>query len=117
MYAKLRYVAIALIALLCCAAVNFKTTAQTDAKSGNEPQFRKAIPTSVETQLKIFNVKHADAEQLSSTIRPLFIPRPEATTIIVFDKRTNTVIARGPESELSVLELVLLRLDEPVASK
>jgi len=114
---KLRYIAVAVIAVLCSAAVSYKTTAQTDAKSGNEPPSRKAIPASGESQLKIFNVKNADAEQLSTTIRPLFIPRPDSTTVIVFDKPTNTVIARGPESELSILEVVLLRLDVPDASK
>ena len=114
---KLRYIAVAVIAVLCSAAVSYKTSAQTDTKSGNEPSSRNAIHASGETQLKIFNVKHAEAEQLSTTIRPLFCPRPDSTTVIVFDKRTNTVIARGPESELSILEVVLLRLDVPDATK
>jgi len=117
MYPKLRYIAVALIAAIFCFAASYTTTAQTDAKIVSEPPTQKAINSSVETQLKIFDVKHADAEQLSSTIRPLFIPRPDSTTVIVFDKRTNTVIARGTESELSILEVVLMRLDEPEVSK
>lgn len=114
---KLRYIAVSLIAVLSCAAVSYTTTAQTDAKNGNALPSQNAINKSDEIQLKIFNVKHAEAEQLSSTIRPLFVPRPDSTTVIVFDKRTNTIIARGPESELSILEVVLLRLDETDASK
>ena len=117
MYPKLRYFVVALVAVISCVAVSYTTTAQNDAKNGSEPLSQKGMNASGETQLRIFEVKHADAEQLSSTIRPLFIPRPDSTTVIVFDKRTNTVIARGTESELSILEVVLLRLDEPKVSK
>lgn len=114
---KPRYVAVAFIAVLCVAAVSYKTAAQTDVNTGKQLPSKNEIRTSVETQLKVFNVKNAIAEQLTSTIRPLFNPGPDSTTVIVFDKRTNTVIARGSESELSILEVVLLRLDEPDASK
>lgn len=117
MILKLRYIAAALIAVLLCVGVSYTTIAQTDSKNGKEPAARNSLNPSGDIQLKIFDLKHADAEQLSTTIRPLFIQRPESTTIIVFDKRTNTIIARAPESELSILELVLLRLDEPVAVK
>ena len=117
MNAKMRYVAVTLIAVFSCAAISYTTSAQTDTKTTSVSAPQNPPRNFNEGKLKIFDIKHADAEQLSSTIRPLFVPRPESTTTIVFDQRTNTIIARGAESELELLEVILLRLDEPVAPK
>ena len=68
-------------------------------------------------QLKIFSVQNADAEALTQTVLPLFVNVGKLPTAIVFDKRTNTIVARGSESELQILEALLLRLDETPAQK
>jgi type II secretory pathway component GspD/PulD (secretin) len=64
-----------------------------------------------ERQLKIFTLT-TDAETLTKTIQPLFADAGAPPTVIVFDKRTNTIIARARESELTILEALVLRLDE-----
>lgn len=71
---NLRYIAVALIVVLSGGAFTYSTTNQSDAKDGNEPATQKQINSSGDNQLKVFSLKHADAEHLSSTVRPLFIP-------------------------------------------
>ena len=61
-------------------------------------------------KIQVYSLKNAVAEEMVTTLSPLFAWDP--TTIIVFDGRTNSVIARGSESELQILEALLLRFDE-----
>lgn len=69
------------------------------------------------TSLKVFSLRHSDAAELVQTITPLFNMDSATRVVTVFDKRTNTIIARGPKSELEVLELVLERLDQPTTAQ
>lgn len=63
-------------------------------------------------QLKVFTLTNADAERLTKAIQPLFADVGLPPTVIVFDTRTNSIIARGRTSELVILEAIVLRLDE-----
>lgn len=65
-----------------------------------------------ERQVKVFSLKNADAERLTKAIQPLFADAGAPPTVIVFDTRTNSIIARGRTSELVILEAIALRLDE-----
>jgi len=61
-------------------------------------------------KIQVWPLENARAEEMVTTLSPLFAWDP--TTIIVFDGRTNSVVARGSESELQILEALLLRFDE-----
>lgn len=98
---------VVLIALLSTALA--QQAAEAPAKKPAEKPAPAPLP---ETTVQIYQLMHADGEQLTATLQPLFTAPKEARTILVFDKRTNTIIARGTKSELQILEAILLRLDE-----
>lgn len=62
------------------------------------------------TQLKIFSLVHADASALAELLSVLPAVS-EKRVQITADKRTNSLVANGPERDLSVIEALLLRLD------
>jgi type II secretory pathway component GspD/PulD (secretin) len=74
----------------------------------------KAVVNKASAQeVKVFQLLNADAKSLTQTLQPIFRSSPELQVITVFDERTNTIIARGPDAELQILEVLLKRLDEP----
>jgi type II secretory pathway component GspD/PulD (secretin) len=106
--------------------VHFEANSGPSSRSGIAQSVANAEPDAVAVsdkedkvgrELKIFSLQNADAEALTQTVLPLFVNVEKPPTVIVFDERTNTIIARGPESELQILEAVLLRLDETPAQK
>ncbi len=108
----LPFVAMTLL-MLPLAYLQFPLNAQqaTDAAAKSASQIDKSSRDA--TSLKVFDIAHADAAELIQTINPLFNIDSNARVVAVCDKRTNTIIARGPDSELELLEVVLGRLDEP----
>jgi hypothetical protein len=92
-------------------------TASANAPSKGAPPSAKGAPAGAKAEgdgrpLKIFALRNADAEGLTKALQPLFADAGAPPTVIVFDKRSNTIIARGRESELTILEAILLTLDE-----
>lgn len=91
---------------------------------------------SAEARIKVFEVKNGDAQSLAGLLQELFglevtagqsslfglgnnnaalTTGGESSLVplrISFDVRTNSVIASGSESDLGVIEVLLLRLDE-----
>jgi type II secretory pathway component GspD/PulD (secretin) len=65
-----------------------------------------------EVALKIFSLKHADAQQALIIIREATEGGDRQLNIAV-DSRTNSLVARGLRPELELVEALLLRLDEP----
>ena len=60
-------------------------------------------------QVKVFHLMYSDAEIVAETVSGLM--QAEDVTISI-DPRTNSLIAKGPERTLEVMENLLLRLDE-----
>ena len=58
--------------------------------------------------VKVFRLQHAEAVEILKTVVAALAPEGS----VAADKRTNSIIATGPEEELKVIEAVLLRLDE-----
>ena len=66
------------------------------------------MPQSATEQLKIFNLKNSNANDIQLTIAHLF----DGTTVgISVDNRTNALIIRANESQLREIEAILLKLD------
>jgi len=65
-------------------------------------------------QVKVINLIHAEAAPMAQAVSEIL--DTEEVRIAV-DTRTNSLIAVGPESTLSVIEALLLRLDEPEPRK
>jgi len=59
--------------------------------------------------LKIFSLVHLDAKAAAGIVSQLF---GRDSLAVAVDARGNTVIARGAEAKLAVVEALLLRLDE-----
>ena len=102
-------IVVVLLLMLPLGLLQFQANAQQTTNSNHTAKPRADIG------LKIFDLAHADASDLIQTINPLFSIDANARVVAVCDKRTNTIIARGPDSELELLEVVLKRLDEPTA--
>lgn len=64
-----------------------------------------------EVQFKIFSLVYADAESTTKTVSGLFPKTKGKSLCVTFDKRTNAILARGPDGDLAILEALLLRLD------
>ena len=60
-------------------------------------------------ELKIFKLVNADAESVAKTLEQ-FLPKGQIS--VVADKRTNSVIVKGPATALRVVEALLQKLDE-----
>ncbi|MGN6136143.1 MAG: secretin N-terminal domain-containing protein [Aureliella sp.] len=106
-------VAILFVLVTPIALSRYPVAAQSASTATEIAAAKKEGATRQESELKLFSLKHAEAETLTQTVQPLFENTSESPMIMVFDKRTNTIIARGPASELQILEVVLMRLDEP----
>jgi hypothetical protein len=66
-------------------------------------------PVCCEDQLKVFNLLNAEARSMLALITK--IAGSEKVKFAV-DPRTNSLLAAGPASELSIIEAILSRLDE-----
>jgi hypothetical protein len=64
-----------------------------------------------ETRIKVFTLVNADAASLLSVLSELLPSVSQKSVRIAADKRTNSVLANGPEEDLRIVEAVLLRLD------
>jgi type II secretory pathway component GspD/PulD (secretin) len=69
-----------------------------------------------ETKLILITLQHASAKSVVKSLKPHFTSQSKVPTVITYDSRTNTVIARSSDSELIALEAVLMRLDQPTES-
>jgi len=67
-----------------------------------------------EEQVKVINLIHAEAAPMAQAVSEIL--DTEEVRIAV-DTRTNSLMAVGPESTLSVIEALLLRLDAPEPRK
>ena len=61
------------------------------------------------SELKIFALKNANAEELRSLLVQLY---PDLPMSIAADERTNCLIVRGSHEQMVVFEALALRLDE-----
>ena len=82
------------------------------------PSSKTALPTDAtkETQVKVFNFVNGDASSYAEIVSVLPAVSEKRVQITV-DKRTNNLVASGPERDLLVLEALLLRLDTMKAPK
>ena len=104
-----RIVVLTVSILLSLVFVQYAVNAQShETKSADATQAQGADPS--KDAIKVFSLVNSDAELLTQTMQPLFVKTSD--TLIVYDKRTNSVIAKGAESELAILEALLLRIDE-----
>ena len=65
------------------------------------------------TKIKMYPLQHADAKQAVVSVAPLFGAEASSPTMIAFDARTNTVLARGRAEELEMFGDFLFQLDQP----
>lgn len=106
---------IALLASLTMLPMFISAPAQAAPKKGaRKAEAKKAIEAKPERSLRVFVLKNAGAAALTKTILPLFQGSEDSRIVIVSDVRTNSVIARGSDAEMKVLEALLIQLDEPV---
>ena len=104
-----RIVVLTVSILLSLVFVQYAVNAQShETKSADATRAQGADPS--KDAIKVFSLVNSDAELLTQTMQPLFAKTSD--TLIVYDKRTNSIIARGAESELAILEALLRRLDE-----
>jgi type II secretory pathway component GspD/PulD (secretin) len=82
------------------------------AKEAKEAQ--QAKDAKPERLLQVYTLKNSSAPALTKTLMPLFPGSAETRMVIVCDQRTNSIIARGPQAELEILQSLLIRLDEPM---
>ncbi len=66
-----------------------------------------------ERQVKLFSLENARAEDLLPIIHELFMV--DGKVRMACDRRSNTLVASGPPSDLQVIEAILMRLDITVA--
>jgi hypothetical protein len=77
-----------------------------------------AAPAPAAPELRVFQLKHASARDLATTLAKLFPDGgPRGPARFVSDSRTNSVLAFGPTVELEMAEAVLSRLDTPDEKK
>lgn len=67
-----------------------------------------AAETEPATQIKVFTVLHAKAEQIAESIKPLV----SGDVKLSVDQRTNTILASGSPTTIGVVEALLLNLDK-----
>lgn len=78
-------------------------------KEGSGEDISSAMEPVIDTeQIKIFNLKNSNANDIQLIIAQLF---DGTTTTISVDERTNALIIRANESQLREIEAILLRLD------
>ena len=103
-----------LVVLASLTLLPMATTTQAAPKRARRAEAKKAIEAKPERSLRVFTLKNASATGVTKTILPLFQASAESRVVIVSDQRTNSIIARGLDAELKVLEALLIQLDEPV---
>ena len=111
---------VAILVVLLAAFIPFQYTTQAQSlpKASTNTAEKEVGRVDPELGLKIISLVNADALSLTITMQPLFQNHSELPVVIVSDQRTNSIIARGPVSELKVLEALLIRLDEsPTAER
>ncbi len=62
-------------------------------------------------QIKVFHLVNAEARQVTEILAQL-LERAIPQCVLVPDPRTNSLIARGPEDQMQIIEAILLKLDE-----
>lgn len=77
-----------------------------------ESESRNALPPLEEADIKVFSLRHVNAVQAAQTIDSLLGPGPVRVAI---DERTNALIVAGKSESLTVIEALLLRLDQQAA--
>jgi hypothetical protein len=77
-----------------------------------ESESRNALPPLEEADIKVFSLRHVNAVQAAQTIDSLLGPGPVRVAV---DERTNSLIVAGKSESLTVIEALLLRLDEQAA--
>lgn len=63
------------------------------------------------TQVKMFDVKHRDADKLADALRPLLSNTPRSS--VSFNKTFRTITVRDLPENIAVIETALKRLDTP----
>lgn len=76
---------------------------------GRATETNEASP---EFEFKVYALEHAEADEIVSVLGDLFWEQVNGKLMISFDARTNSVIARGTESNLHVIEALIERLDQ-----
>jgi hypothetical protein len=74
-----------------------------------ESESRNALPPLEEADIKVFSLRHVNAVQAAQTIDSLLGPGPVRVAV---DERTNSLIVAGKSESLTVIEALLMRLDE-----
>lgn len=88
--------------------VPFGFSGKAAAKSGGASKQVTSPPISIDgQQIKIFRLVYADARQAGEIVAQLF-----PNIAVQPDPRTNSLIVRGAEDQLQIVEAILLRLDE-----
>jgi type II secretory pathway component GspD/PulD (secretin) len=100
------------LATLCLVGIFYWGGVAASANAQSEAAPAVAKEEKDQRQIKVFALTNADVERLTKAIQPLFADVGLPPTVIVFDTRTNTIIARGRTSELVILEALVERLDE-----
>lgn len=104
-----------LLPLQSSAQAGPKRAQRAEARRAKEAQeVKDAKP---ERPLQVYTLKNSNAPALTKTLMPLFPGSAETRMVIVCDERTNSIIARGPDDELKILQMLLVRLDEPTEDK
>ncbi len=62
-------------------------------------------------QIKVFHLVNAEARQVTEILAQL-LERAIPQCVLVPDPRTNSLIARGPDDQMQIIEAILLKLDE-----
>jgi type II secretory pathway component GspD/PulD (secretin) len=73
-----------------------------------------AIRNGKPRELRVFALKHADCGAMQTLLAELLAPR-ELTVAV--DARTNAVLVQADSETMSVVEAVLLRMDEPAKAE
>ncbi len=81
-----------------------------EAKTDGEPRATTRLDDD-ELKIKIFRLRHADATASRNLFIGVFPEKVLNRTTINADVRTNSLVIRGPEDVLEVLEAILVTLD------
>jgi hypothetical protein len=90
--------------------VAHRTVVLVTANVTGPPVAAAAIRNGKPRELRVFALKHADCGAMQSLLGELLAQR-ELTVAV--DPRTNTVLVQADSDTMSVVEAILLRLDEP----
>ncbi len=79
---------------------------------------KKQIPAQPQPNLevKIFTLLNGKAQELAGAIRELFPSDPANPLYVASDPITNSIIVRGTEGDLEVVEAILLKIESEKVS-